>query len=67
MDLDFTFRLRIIILFNPNLITDSINIQYHIGLNDCDAKHFPKVVHFYAFNPKIHIVLISIEKDSKTN
>ena len=41
-----TFRLRRIILFNPNLNTDFLNIHYHVGLNDCVAKNFRKAVIF---------------------
>ena len=53
-DLEFTFRHRIIILFNPNLITEILNIQYHEGVNNCAAKNFRKTVHFcFILDPEI--------------
>ena len=37
------------------------------GLNNCLAKKSRKAMHFYALNGKIHNILISLQKDLKTD
>ena len=41
----------------------SVNIHYHVGLNNCAAKNSRNAVHVYALDAKIHRFLVSVQKD----